>query len=174
MPFKSSPAELDAGIVNDDVCRPGLCHEPADCFGARRRDRLPGLMCPDYPGITVVSRGRVRVSIALRPSRERLGLWIEGPSFAASSSNACLSARFEKMPGSAMAPMRASTVSISWPSRSISRVQRADIKCAIVGHASSACSILTGRSHWISTTQPVSLQTECSVPCLLMMRLPGP
>lgn len=29
--------------------------------------------------------------------------------------------------------------------------------------------IVTGRSHWMSTTQPVSLQTECSVPGALTM-----
>lgn len=31
-------------------------------------------------------------------------------------------------------------------------------------HAISSSSIFTGRSHWMSTIQPVSLQTECSLP----------
>ncbi len=46
----------------------------------------------------------------------------------------------------------------------VERVQGSDVEHRSVTHAASSSRIFTGRSHCISTTQPVSLHTECSVP----------
>ena len=51
--------------------------------------------------------------------------------------------------------------------RRVGRVQRPDVEALVAKipcHAPSSSSISTGRSHWISTTQPSSDRTACSVP----------